>query len=131
MQNSAKALRRAERLVALSAAGCRNLPDETTVSAFVGKLRTAIGEAGATVVKDQWFSHSFPVQGLTIVMVLAESGVIIHTYPELDRGVTINTAVCGEVDPEVVCRNIEAVFEPRERISYMGPIPLMLPAPIE
>lgn len=122
-----KLLKRAERLVALSAAGCRNLPDETTVGVFVEKIRTAIGEAGASVMRDQWFSHSFPVQGLTIVLVLAESGAIIHTYPELDRGITINVSVCGEVDPDAVCRNIEKVFEPRERISYTGPIPLMLP----
>lgn len=52
---------------------------------------------GATVLTRH--SHTFEPQGATAVVVLAESHVSIHTWPEWG-GATIDAYTCGEADPE-------------------------------
>src|SRR3989344_5459997 len=126
MEHGISTYERVERIKAVSRSGCKNLPTAKTIHEFILGLHAAAQAAGATVVKDGWFSHEFPVQGLTIVLVLAESAVTIHTYPECGRGVTINAAVCGTVDPADICRNMEAIFEPQKRVTETPTIELAL-----
>ena len=52
---------------------------------------------GATVLTRH--SHTFEPQGATAVVVLAESHVSIHTWPEWG-GATIDAYTCGEANPE-------------------------------
>ncbi len=66
-------------LYSVDLSGCTRIeslsPDEVSV-AFV----KALTNAGATVV--QALSHCFPGEGLTSVLILAESHAILHTWPE-------------------------------------------------
>ncbi|MGI9196839.1 MAG: adenosylmethionine decarboxylase [Candidatus Nanopelagicales bacterium] len=63
--------------------------------------------AGATVL--QAHSHAFEPHGATAVVVLAESHVSIHTWPEWG-GATIDAYTCGSADPErLVDRIIEGL----------------------
>ena len=49
MEQSVKGYERAERIVAMSAFGCKNLPDAETIQNFIPKLHAAAEAAGATV----------------------------------------------------------------------------------
>ena len=60
-------------------------------------LREASTAAGATVLMGH--HHAFEPMGATAVVVLAESHVSIHTWPELG-GATLDAYTCGEADPE-------------------------------
>ncbi len=59
---------------------------------------------GATVVKTAF--QRFPVQGLSGVVVLAESHISVHTHPE-HRYASFDIFTCGTtIDPGVACRYI-------------------------
>jgi spermidine synthase len=60
---------------------------------------------GATVLSRH--HHAFDPQGVTAVVVLAESHVSIHTWPEWG-GATLDAYTCGAADPE---RLIDLVIE--------------------
>jgi S-adenosylmethionine decarboxylase len=64
----------------------------------------AAAAAGATVV-DSTF-HRFPVQGLSGVVVLAESHISVHTFPEHGYA-AFDIFTCGNrVDPERACEHL-------------------------
>ena len=74
----------------------------------VGLEELLVGAAeavGATVLSRH--HHSFQPQGVTAVVVLAESHVSIHTWPEWG-GATLDAYTCGAADPE---RLIDLVIE--------------------
>lgn len=60
---------------------------------------------GATVLSRH--HHSFQPQGVTAVVVLAESHVSIHTWPEWG-GATLDAYTCGPADPE---RLVDLIIE--------------------
>jgi len=60
-------------------------------------LREAAIAAGATVLTAH--HHSFEPQGASAIVVLAESHVSIHTWPEWG-GATLDAYTCGGADPE-------------------------------
>lgn len=65
-------------------------------------LIQAAERAGATVVGECFVR--FAPQGVTGVLVLAESHLSIHTYPEQGFA-AVDCYTCGEqVDPEAACR---------------------------
>lgn len=68
-------------------------------------LREASVAVGATVLASH--HHAFDPQGATAVVVLAESHVSIHTWPEWG-GATLDAYTCGDADPE---RLIDLVIE--------------------
>jgi S-adenosylmethionine decarboxylase len=53
----------------------------------------AIDLSGATIKKEVY--HQFSPQGITLLIVLAESSMSLHTYPE-HRYITINIYTCGK-----------------------------------
>jgi S-adenosylmethionine decarboxylase len=74
----------------------------------VARMRAAMLDAadaaGATVVDDRF--HRFPVQGLSGVIVLAESHISVHTFPEHNYA-AFDVFTCGShVDPEEACRHL-------------------------
>ncbi|MGI6227262.1 MAG: adenosylmethionine decarboxylase [Peptococcales bacterium] len=78
-------------------------------------LRSALHEAalacGATVVGEQF--NKFDPQGVTGVLVLAESHLSIHTYPE-HGFCAIDCYTCGtEVDPEKAYRHLVTLLKPK------------------
>ena len=60
-------------------------------------LRSAAEQAGATVLTGH--HHAFEPHGATAIVVLAESHVSIHTWPEWG-GATLDAFTCGAADPE-------------------------------
>ncbi len=59
--------------------------------------RQAAEAAGATVLHNYW--HTFGVtSGVTGVVLLAESHITVHTYPEHNLA-TFDIYVCGSCDP--------------------------------
>jgi S-adenosylmethionine decarboxylase len=67
---------------------------------------------GATVLSVQ--SKQFEPQGATVLVLLSESHLSIHTYPE--RGfAAIDCYTCGEtVDPQVAIDHLVSVLKPQQ-----------------
>lgn len=72
--------------------------------------------SGATLISDEF--HTFSPHGVSGVVVIAESHVTIHTWPEFGYA-AIDIFTCGEtIDPWAVMRHLEAEFG-AESISSM------------
>ncbi len=68
----------------------------------------AAERCGATVVGESFIQ--FSPQGVTGVLVLSESHLSIHTYPE-EGFAAIDCYTCGyTVDPEIACDYLKAVM---------------------
>lgn len=78
--------------------GCRADALMVDAAALAEQARAATEAAGLTVVGEQW--HAFPPApdgqpgGVTGVLLLAESHVALHTWPEL-ASVTLDVYVCN------------------------------------
>lgn len=73
-------------------------------------LQSAAVQAGATVLSSQ--SHSFAPQGATVVCMLAESHVSIHTWPE-SSAAAVDAYTCGDAaDPDMIVDLIVAALRP-------------------
>ena len=77
-------------------------------------LKRAALDAGATVLHGHF--HSFgPGQGVSGVLVLAESHISIHTWP--DRGfAAIDIFMCGKCDPMDTLPEIKKTFSDNLKI---------------
>ncbi|GHC65346.1 adenosylmethionine decarboxylase [Neogemmobacter tilapiae] len=72
-------------------------------------LKRAAKAAGARVL--QAMLHPFPGGGVTGVLLLAESHISIHTWPETGF-VALDIFLCGAADPEPARRVLEEAFAP-------------------
>ncbi|HCY63967.1 MAG TPA: adenosylmethionine decarboxylase [Oxalobacteraceae bacterium] len=73
-------------------------------------LRQAAAAAGATIVYSHF--HAFgPGQGITGVVLLAESHISIHTWPELGFA-ALDIFMCGQAEPRRALALIEASLAP-------------------
>ena len=57
---------------------------------------TAAEEAGATILHSH--AHKFEPQGITAIVILAESHFAIHTWPEKNSA-CLDVFTCGDIDP--------------------------------
>ena len=73
-------------------------------------LREAALIAGATILHSH-FHHFTPNGGVSGVVVLAESHISIHTWPERDFA-AIDLFMCGECDPNLSIPVLQAAFAP-------------------
>jgi S-adenosylmethionine decarboxylase len=73
-------------------------------------LRAAAEAAGATILHGH-FHHFSPNGGVSGVLVLAESHISIHTWPERDFA-AIDIFMCGACDPYKSLPALEAAFRP-------------------
>lgn len=87
--------------------GARNLCDPETIDVA---LREAAEAANATVLHTH-FHHFGPDGGVSGVIVLAESHISIHTWPERDFA-AIDIFMCGSCDPYRSLPVIKAAFLP-------------------
>jgi S-adenosylmethionine decarboxylase proenzyme len=106
--------------------GCRcartALTDVADLSALVERL---VLEAGLTVVGRQWVG--FEAQpagpgGVTGALLLAESHVAVHTWPEWDQ-VTVDVYVCNlrsdnSERAHALMRSLIAAFQPQRVLSH-------------
>ncbi len=88
--------------------GATNLDDPGTIDAA---LREAALTAGATILHGH-FHHFTPNGGVSGVLVLAESHISIHTWPERDFA-AIDIFMCGACDPRLGIPVLERVFRPQ------------------
>ena len=81
------------------------LTDEDELRAV---LHAAALAGGATVVGDEFYA--FPNGAVTGVLLLAQSHLSIHTWPELALA-NVDLLTCGDIDGDIVLRTI------RERLD--------------
>ena len=91
--------------------GATNLADPAHIDEV---LREAAIATGATILHGH-FHHFQPNGGVSGVLVLAESHVSIHTWPERDFA-ALDIFVCGACDPYKAIPALRRGFEP-ERIQ--------------
>ncbi len=87
--------------------GASNLADPDLIDAA---LRAAAEEAGATILHSH-FHHFSPNGGVSGVVVLAESHISIHTWPERDFA-AVDIFMCGACDPHLSVPVLKAAFKP-------------------
>jgi S-adenosylmethionine decarboxylase len=91
--------------------GATNLGDPAHIDAV---LREAAIKTGATILHGH-FHHFSPNGGVSGVLVLAESHVSIHTWPERDFA-ALDIFVCGDCDPYKAIPVLKRGFLP-ERVT--------------
>ena len=87
--------------------GAKNLTDPATIDSA---LREAAEAAGATILHSH-FHHFGPDGGVSGVLVLAESHISIHTWPERDFA-AIDIFMCGACDPYQSLPVLRTAFAP-------------------
>ena len=101
--------------------GCADLALLVDRSALAAHCRRITESAGLTVVGEHW--HQFPCSsdgqpgGLTGMLLLAESHVALHTWPEL-ASVTLDVYVCNygsdnSTKARALMEGLVAQFQPR------------------
>ena len=88
--------------------GASNLTDPGHIDRA---LREAAETSGATILHGH-FHHFSPNGGVSGVLVLAESHISIHTWPERDFA-SIDIFMCGDCDPYLGLPALKAAFQPR------------------
>ncbi len=91
--------------------GASKLDDPQLIDAA---LREAAIVAGATILHSH-FHHFTPNGGVSGVVVLAESHISIHTWPERNYA-AIDLFMCGVCDPHLSIPILRAAFSP-ERVD--------------
>ncbi len=87
--------------------GCDRLSDEALID---HALRSAALASGATILHA--FYHPFGAdQGISGVLVLAESHISIHTWPEHSYA-AIDIFMCGDCDPNQALSSLETILNP-------------------
>jgi S-adenosylmethionine decarboxylase len=77
-------------------------------------LKQAAAAAGATIVYSHF--HAFgPGQGITGVVLLAESHISVHTWPELGFA-ALDIFMCGQAQPQRALALIEAGLAPASSV---------------
>jgi len=89
--------------------GAANLRDPSLIDTALCEAATA---AGATILHSH-FHHFSPNGGVSGVVVLAESHISIHTWPERDFA-AIDIFMCGGCDPYRSIPVLQAAFRPDE-----------------
>ena len=91
--------------------GASNLDDPAHIDAA---LREAAIAAGATILHSH-FHHFTPNGGVSGVVVLAESHISIHTWPERNFA-AVDIFMCGACDPHLSIPILRRAFAP-ERVD--------------
>jgi S-adenosylmethionine decarboxylase len=89
--------------------------DKLTSSAIIDRLlRQGAEAAGARILHSHF--HSFgDAMGVTGVLLLAESHISIHTWPEYGFAAA-DIFMCGEAQPMLALQVIEQALQPQSRI---------------
>ncbi len=75
-------------------------------------LKQGIIESGATYIGT--VSEKFTPHGVTILILIAESHVSIHTYPE-HQALFFDAFTCGECDPKIIADLLIKKLNPQQQ----------------
>lgn len=75
-------------------------------------LKQGIIDSGATYIGT--VSEKFTPHGVTILILIAESHVSIHTYPE-HKALFFDAFTCGECDPKVIADLLVKKLNPQQQ----------------
>lgn len=80
-------------------------------------LENAAVASGATVL--QTISKKFDPQGVTVISLLAESHISIHTWPEQGTA-AVDVYTCGDCNPKIGCDIIiHQLYSQTHTLSYI------------
>lgn len=71
---------------------------------------------GATIICSEW--HQFKPWGVTGFLLLQESHISIHTWPEENNFAAIDIFPCGSMDHDVIINSIRNELMPVEEKIY-------------
>ena len=84
---------------------------------LIDLLENAAVASGATVV--QSISKKFEPQGVTVICLLSESHISIHTWPEEGKA-AVDVYTCGDCNPKIGCDIIiQQLFATNHTLSYI------------
>ncbi len=73
-------------------------------------LKKAAAEMGSTIVRTT--SHKFSPTGTTVIIILAETHISIHTWPEYNYA-ALDIFICNEnIDPEIGWKAVRDTLSP-------------------
>ncbi len=72
-------------------------------------------KTGVTVV--DYATRKFEPQGVSAIVIISESHIAIHTWPEL-KYAALDFYTCGEEDPEPAVREIARKFKTKELVLF-------------
>ena len=88
--------------------GCRGNLDDAEF--LVSLLKRAAEKMGSRTVKTA--THKFSPTGITVISILCETHMAIHTWPEYDYA-ALDIFICSEeIDPEVGWETIKQELNP-------------------
>ncbi len=80
-------------------------------------LETSAIACGANVLET--VSYKFDPHGVTVICLLSESHISIHTWPEKGEA-AVDVFTCGESEPEIACGIIvEALKAQKHKMDYI------------
>jgi len=84
---------------------------------LIDLMESAAVVSGATVLKTVF--HKFDPQGVTIICLLSESHISIHTWPE-EHKASADIFTCGLANPKIGCDVIIEQLRPIEyKLNYI------------
>lgn len=84
---------------------------------LINLMESAAIASGATVVKTIF--KKFSPQGVTVISLLEESHISIHTWPEKGTA-AVDVYTCGDCDPKIGCDLIISRLESKNhKLSYI------------
>ncbi|MFP3985670.1 MAG: adenosylmethionine decarboxylase [Candidatus Bathyarchaeia archaeon] len=88
--------------------GCKEGLDD--VEFLSDALRTAAQSMGSKIVKT--VTHEFSPTGVTVIMILAETHMSIHTWPEYGYA-ALDIFICSEeINPEIGWQTVKDALNP-------------------
>lgn len=84
---------------------------------LINLLQKSAESCGATVC--QTMSKKFYPQGVTVICLLSESHISIHTWPEESKA-AVDVYTCGSCDPQIACDiMIRELMSQNHTLSYI------------
>lgn len=76
---------------------------------MIKSFKDAVEKAGMTLL--ELSHHKFQPQGVTVLALLSESHLSIHTFPEIGAA-TLDCYTCGDGDPHAAINVLKDVIKP-------------------
>jgi S-adenosylmethionine decarboxylase len=84
---------------------------------LVDLITNAAIASGATVLKTVY--HKFTPQGVTVLCLLSESHISIHTWPEESKA-AVDVYTCGDCNPKIGCDIIiQQLYSTDHKLTYI------------